>query len=207
MLNRLLRHVLRLCVLGVVDYLPVATGGGATVDPQSTFNGSNYQINGMQNGIAQPSQANKVWRQSSMISAAVANLIANILSISVLDDGNLTNLIANLASMIRGASYKLVTVNFSATPVFDLSQGNVFEITLTGNVTSSTFINLAFVPGGTPVIFIIHQDGTGGRSFVPPTNVPMDSIDPTPSTASVQTFVIAGNQASVYATSAMIGKQ
>ena len=35
-----------------------------------------------------------------------------------------------------------VVVSFSSTPVFDASLGNYFRITLTGNVASSTLINV-----------------------------------------------------------------
>jgi hypothetical protein len=61
-----------------------------------------------------------------------------------------------------------VTVTFSATPTFDASKANLFKITLTGNVTSSTLSN-ALV--GQQLGFEICQDATGGRTFVPPTNV------------------------------------
>lgn len=78
-----------------IDYLPVATSGTANVDPQSSFAGSPYQENGFVDGIASPQQANKIWRQASMVGAAFATFISNILNISVLDDGNLVGLTNN----------------------------------------------------------------------------------------------------------------
>jgi hypothetical protein len=60
------------------------------------------------------------------------------------------------------------SVSYSATPVFDASTADSFYITLTGNVTSSTLTNLS---AGRTIAFKIIQDGTGGRSFVWPTNV------------------------------------
>ena len=59
-------------------------------------------------------------------------------------------------------------VSYSSTPFFDLTLGLTQQITLTGNVTSSTATNVA---AGQTVTFKIVQDGTGGRSFVWPTNV------------------------------------
>lgn len=60
-------------------------------------------------------------------------------------------------------------VAFSATPNFDLSTGSTFLITLTGNVTSSTFSN---VPAdATTIRIILRQDATGGRTVVLPTSV------------------------------------
>jgi hypothetical protein len=88
---------------GTTDYLPVATGGGANVDSQANFAGSSYQINGFANGIAQPYQANKIWRQSSMVAAALTQFIATALNINVPDDGNLTNLIAWIGNVFAPA--------------------------------------------------------------------------------------------------------
>lgn len=71
-----------------------------------------------------------------------------------------------------GGAGVLTVVAFTATPTFTCSANGVpqtFQITLTGNVTSST---LASCASGQPVSFIIYQDGTGGRTFVYPTNVP-----------------------------------
>lgn len=62
----------------------------------------------------------------------------------------------------------LTTVTFSATPTFDASTASTFKLTLTGNVTSSTLSNAV---AGQPINIEVCQDGTGGRTFVPPTNV------------------------------------
>lgn len=60
-------------------------------------------------------------------------------------------------------------VTFSATPVFDLSTGDTFLITLTNNVTSSTFTN---VPAdATTIRIVLRQDATGTRTVVLPTTV------------------------------------
>jgi hypothetical protein len=82
------------------DYLPVATGAGANVDTQAQFAGSGYQQNGFVVGTAQPSQANKIWRQASMVGSAVAQTISDLLNIDVLDDGNFANLVANFKRAI-----------------------------------------------------------------------------------------------------------
>lgn len=86
-----------------------------------------------------------------------------------------------------GSNY--LVVSFSATPVFNAANGvSVFDLTLTGNVTSSTTANLVT---GQTVTFIIQQDGTGGRTFVWPTNVKNASpINSAASSISVQSFVV-----------------
>jgi hypothetical protein len=175
-----------------VDYLPVATSANATVDTQANFDGSGYQLNGFQDGIADPAQVNKVWRQASMIGNAVAEFISDILGIDVLDDGNSAALIANLKAAIAASATGIVNgivpVPFSTTPVFNAALGTTFEITLTGNVTSSSIEN--FLPGQR-IKFILHQDSVGERAFVPPTNVPMSPIPPSaPNITSMQNFFV-----------------
>jgi hypothetical protein len=182
-----------------IEILPVATGGGANVDTQAGFAGSGYQTGGFSAGLAQSKQVNKIMRQASFIAAAIANFIANILNVNVLDDGNLNTLITNFTNAVKGAAAQLVSLAFSATPVFDASAGNTFEITLTGNVTSSTLINLT---AGQRLTFIIHQDATGGRTLVPPGNLPLADIDPTASKTSVQVFQV-GVTLAVYPTTGL----
>lgn len=71
--------------------------------------------------------------------------------------------------MFDGAAYSSeVDVTYSATPAFDGTLGSFFKITLTGNVTSSTLTGLT---GLRLITFMIIQDGTGGHTFVWPTNV------------------------------------
>jgi hypothetical protein len=83
-----------------VDYVPFATGGGANVYAPATYQGLAVVGTGVQPGLADPQLANTTWRLASMIAAAVANYIAQQLGISVLDDGNLTNLINNFTSAV-----------------------------------------------------------------------------------------------------------
>ena len=87
----------------------------------------------------------------------------------------------------------LSTVTFSATPTFDGSLGNSFKITLTGNVTSSTFSNAQV---GQQISFLICQDSTGNRTFVWPANVKGGvTIGTVLSTCSAQTFLYDGTNA------------
>lgn len=187
---RFLSRCLYLCV--TTDYLPFATSGTANVDTQANYNNSTYQQNGFTNGIAQPFQANKVWRQSSMVAAAWATIAMQLLNQNVPDDGNLTNLIAQLKACIKFAGLALQVVTFSANPTFDASQALDFEMTLTGNVTGSSLINLT---AGQELTFIIHQDGTGSRTFVPPSNLPLATIDPGANKTTVQQFKVSSSLA------------
>jgi hypothetical protein len=85
------------------------------------------------------------------------------------------------------------SVTFSATPTFDASKANVFRLTLTGNVTSSTLSNAMI---GQDLKFEICQDGTGGRTFVAPTNVQgFLAISSTASSCTTQQFWFDGTNA------------
>jgi hypothetical protein len=87
----------------------------------------------------------------------------------------------------------LTTVAFSATPIFDASTAASFKLTLTGNVTSSTLTNAV---AGEPISFEVCQDATGGRTFVPPTNVlNMGTIVSTANACSTQEFWFDGSNA------------
>jgi hypothetical protein len=65
-------------------------------------------------------------------------------------------------AFVQSAVASLNTVSFSATPVFNLSLGIVQTVTLTGNVTSSSFTNGVT---GKRYTFIVCQDGTGSHTF------------------------------------------
>jgi hypothetical protein len=88
--------------------------------------------------------------------------------------------------------YGLITVPFSATPTFDCSQGNVFLMTLTGNVTSFTLANQM---AGMFYTFIFKQDGSGLHSVAWPATfkgvIPI-TITALSSTAAIQTVMYDG---------------
>jgi hypothetical protein len=80
-----------------------------------------------------------------------------------------------------------VPVAFSATPAFDAAKGNFFDITLTGNVTSSSAINFGL---GQIAFFFIQQDGAGGHSFAWPANFKNPPlVDQNPNSTTTTCFV------------------
>ncbi len=168
------------------DFLPVAIATGANVDTQADFIGSGYQRIGFLTGQALSDQINKVLRQATFITSALAQVVANVLDQAVLDNGNWTAFVTQLSQALQAAAWQLNPVAYSATPVFDGSLGNVFEITLAGNVTSSTLINT--VPG-VPYVFMIHQPSGGGDTFAFPSQISAGPIDATANSTSVQVFI------------------
>lgn len=91
-----------------------------------------------------------------------------------------------------GRGPALDSVAYTAVPVFDASKGNVIEMTLTGDVTSSSVTNAVV---GQTLIFVLIQDGTGSHQFTWPTNfVNQMQISEQPGAVSVQNFTYDGNQ-------------
>jgi hypothetical protein len=88
------------------------------------------------------------------------------------------------------ATQGIVLVPYSATPVFNAATGGSFSLTLTGNVTSSAFAN--GTSGPSLVAFKIIQDGTGGRTFVWPSNVHnAGTVNPGANIKSAQIFALS----------------
>lgn len=176
------------------DFLPIATDVGAYVDDQVTYAGSGYQLDGLQPGLTLGRRLNKMIRQGSVGSAVLGNLVVALLGLDFLDDGDLTTQTNRVKAMIQSlaaaaANPQMVTVPWSATPVFDCTAGNllhpVFRIRLTGDVTSST---LTGVEVGMFITILVEEDGAGGHAFVPPANMPLDAIDTTANQQNVQSF-------------------
>jgi hypothetical protein len=78
------------------DFLPFATGAGANVENQASYASDPSTSAGFSAGIAQSQKLNKVWRQASFISAAMAQIVVNELGVDVLDDGDLAGFTGKL---------------------------------------------------------------------------------------------------------------
>lgn len=106
-------------------------------------------------------------------------------------------------SATKGFNAPLVTVPFSATPTFDASAGNVFMMTLTGNVTGST---LGQPKSGQVLTFSICQDNAGGHNFSWPANFAgAGTVSPTAGLCSQQSFVYDGSNTDAIGPMVIIG--
>lgn len=191
------------------DYLPFATGSGSNVEAQTDYAGSAHQTQGFTTGTAKSAQANKVWRQATMMAAAWANFISNTCGVAVNDDGNLNALINLINTMLQTVSGNLfrprvIVVPWAAAMTFDCTTANpihpVFETTLAGDVNSSVVTNYA---PGQLITFHIRQDGNGNHSFTPPAGVPMGAVHPGAGNVSIQTFSVLSD-GNMYATTPMM---
>ncbi|CAN0620536.1 conserved protein of unknown function [Burkholderia multivorans] len=78
------------------DFLTFATGAGANVIDQPTYAALAALMTGFQAGTAQSAQLNKVWRQSSIMAAVLAQFIVAQTGQPAIDDGTTAALLANL---------------------------------------------------------------------------------------------------------------
>lgn len=104
-----------------------------------------------------------------------------------------THLAAPLPINQGGWGAPVALGNTSGTPAFNAANANSWTMTLTGNVTASTFVSGV---AGMLYTFVITQDGTGGRAFVWPTNFNgASAISPDANASSIQTFFFDGTTA------------
>ncbi|MNO26512.1 hypothetical protein D3C76_163660 [compost metagenome] len=90
------------------DFLPFAGAGGANVMTQAAYAGLAARTAGFSSGTAQSAQLNKVWRQSSIIAAAVAQAISDLTGLDSIDDGTTATIVANLKKAISAQSATVV---------------------------------------------------------------------------------------------------
>jgi hypothetical protein len=107
-------------------------------------------------------------------------------------------------SFTTSCQQTLTSVGFSSTPAFAYGSGvNTFEITLTGNVTSSS---VSGATAGQIANFIVCQDGTGSRTFTWPSSFHgAFTIGSTASKCNAQSFAYDGSN--YYAISAGVTNQ
>jgi hypothetical protein len=84
------------------DFLPFAVGTGANVIAQVDYVADTADLqDGFQAGIASSAKMNKVWRQSSIMAAVLAQFIVDSTSQPAIDDGTTATLLANLTMAVK----------------------------------------------------------------------------------------------------------
>lgn len=102
------------------DFLVFGGGAGANVMSQADWAALAQRLSGFQSGVAQSAQLNKAWRQSSIMTAVLAQLIADRTGQDVIDDGTTATILANLKLAVAGGGRLLnirrITSNQVNTP-------------------------------------------------------------------------------------------
>jgi hypothetical protein len=97
------------------DFLPFATGSGANVLSQAAYAALAALGPGFASGVAQSAACNKAWRQSSIMSAVVAQLIVDNTGQNATDDGTTATLLANLKKAVSGRLLNIQVFTSSGT--------------------------------------------------------------------------------------------
>lgn len=125
--------------MAINDYKAVANDGAANVVTQAAYLaalGAGGSIeHGYQAGTALSALVNKTLRQSSVMAAAVAQMISDTLGIDVNDDGNVATLTANLKAALFLSSWSTGDVKLTMKNVADVGWVLVNDGTI-GNALS-----------------------------------------------------------------------
>ncbi|WP_124836008.1 hypothetical protein [Burkholderia glumae] len=121
------------------DFLAFGGGSSPNVIDQPTYAALPARLTGFQSGVAQSAQLNKVWRQSSIMAAVLAQFIVVRTGQSATDDGTtatlLNNLLASTASLNGDPTqtFSVATATASAHAV-TLAQAQSMQGNMSGNL-------------------------------------------------------------------------
>lgn len=87
------------------NFLPFGVAGGANVIDQATFAALPARLQGFVAGVALSAQLNKVWRQSSVMSAMIGEFIQDYGGLDALDDGDIDKLEREFVRSIQAGKY------------------------------------------------------------------------------------------------------
>lgn len=133
------------------DFLPFATGGSANVLTQAQWAALGALLNGFQSGIADSKSINKAFRQSSIMSAVLAQFIVDQTGANATDDGTTATLLTNLKKAMPGRLLR--------TSVYTLV-GGVQMVSVNGGAFTATGAN-TFTPLSASTTAICEALGGG----------------------------------------------
>lgn len=203
------------------DFLPFAAASGANVLDQTDFENLPTLAQGFIKGEVASADFNKLLRQHSIISWAVAQFISNQLAVDVLDNGDLTTLLTYFTSAFAGNNYP-APYALSATPgitqvalswlynydpatVFDVYQGTTSGGESPTPIATGLSVTSYTVTGLTPgTSYFFYVKARKGSLVSPPSN--QASAAP-PVTASVYFGFTASPTPNASAVSALNNRQ
>lgn len=137
------------------DFQPFAYGGAANVVSQSAYIAlTSILQNGFSSGVAQSAQLNKVWRQSSIMAAVLAQFSSDYSGQNSTDDGTTATLETNLIAAIRGVTKTGVLLT-------DTGAANAYTASNVPALTSGQLVN-----GLVQQVVIAHAN-TGASTYAP----------------------------------------
>ena len=137
------------------DFQPFAYGGAANVVSQSAYIAlTSILQNGFSSGVAQSAQLNKVWRQSSIMAAVLAQFSSDYSGQNSTDDGTTATLETNLIAAIRSVTKTGVLLT-------DTGAANAYTASNVPALTSGQLVN-----GLVQQIVIAHAN-TGASTYAP----------------------------------------
>lgn len=152
------------------DFLPFATGGGANVEAQATYSADTLRTNGNQPGVAVSALNNKAIRQPTYFVSQLAQYLANIINMNVLDNATPAQLLAQLVAGLQSLppvvnSLTSGTGTWNSTFVFFVATPSVSP-TATATYTDSastifTVVKTVALAGGGTAVY-----ATGGTAPV-----------------------------------------
>jgi hypothetical protein len=83
------------------NFLPFAGQSGANVVSQALYAASSYRASGFTSGISSSAAFNKAFRQGTIIAAAVAQTISDVVGVDVIDDGTTATIEGNFLQLLR----------------------------------------------------------------------------------------------------------
>jgi Glycine-rich domain len=104
------------------DFLPWATASDANVLSQTAYAALSTLATGVELGLASSAQANKTWRQSSIIAAVIAQLIVQQTGEGVVDDGTTATILTNLTAALFNQTFTVFTTTQSFTVPVGITQ-------------------------------------------------------------------------------------
>lgn len=144
------------------NFLPFALDVGANVMSQADYDALAQRTSGFLSGVALSDQLNKVWRQSSFMTAALAKAMFDELGVDLLDDGDLAAMATLIDAYVAavgggggggGVAWGGVqTANFAA-----VANTRYFMDTAAGSITAT-------LPGGTPALGAYIEFGCNGAT-------------------------------------------
>lgn len=160
--------------MGTNDFLAFGGGGAANVIDQATYAALAARLTGFQSGTAQSAQLNKVWRQSSIMAAVIAQFIVNQTGQNAVDDGTTATLLSNLATAVAvsarqnpvltdtGAANAYAVANLAAFSAYPTVSGLVIDVSIANANTGASTLNVDGL-GAKPIYGLSLQALQGGE--------------------------------------------